>query len=103
MYSGPHPVPISLLTTDPPSVPADRVVLRLRRDLTLLYAPGRLPVGLRRLLDILFPPPDQYQLPDLWAPVVDPGDLPDPPPSPPDSLSEGSSADEYSDSSGAAD
>ena len=103
VYRGPHPIPIILLTSDPPSVLADLEVLRLRHDLTLLYAPGRLPVGLRRLLDGLFPPPDQYQLPDLWAPVVDPGELPEPPTPLLDSSSENGSADEDSDSSGAAD
>ena len=78
LYDGPHIAPISVLTEEPPCIHADHVVLRLPPGLLLVCNAGRLPVGLRRLLDALYPPPERYLLTDLWLPVDDPGEVPDP-------------------------
>ena len=68
---------IFLLNQRPSTPPPPQAVIHLADGAVLLFTPGRLPVGLRRVLDALYPPPGEYLQVDLWSPIVDPGALPE--------------------------
>ena len=77
-HASSNPDSICLLDQRPPEMPPSFEVLHLQPNALLLCVPGRLPVGLRRVLDALYPPPEEYLLVDLWAPLADPGAIPPP-------------------------
>ena len=69
IYRGLHQNPISVIEAAPEDYPSHHVVVRLPLGAFIVCASGAMPLGLRRILDTLFPPPDRFVQTNLWCTV----------------------------------